>query len=63
MQVVENIAHEHGRLQETILKDQEYLLRIFNVYGKKKYICTTIITFKFSQLAVGRGVTRAYAVT
>ena len=33
MQVVENIVHERGRLQETILKDHDYLLRIFNVYG------------------------------
>ena len=33
MLVVENIVHERGRLQETILQDQDFLLRIFNVYG------------------------------
>ena len=33
MKIVENISHEQGRLQEVILRDQEFILRIFNIYG------------------------------
>ena len=33
VRVLQNISHIPGRLQEVIIQDHEYILRIFNVYG------------------------------
>ena len=33
MNILVNTIHEPGRLHEVILEDQDYLIRIFNVYG------------------------------
>ena len=55
MQVVANITHEHGRLQETILKDHEYLLRIFNVYGyNSDRMRVNLLTKLFNEYSVNK---------
>ena len=33
MSLLENKIHEPGRLQEVVLKDNDYVIRIFNIYG------------------------------